>query len=120
MTAATDDDTTTTSYHPIEEVTSMAPHIAGYETVLSDAIDAAIEYCEDHASDGVNASHLAYIYQTIRPEIGIFKSDTGAAQDPANAMFWRLTYRRMIGAVTPLRGVDLGTVDIPEAFHPTH
>jgi hypothetical protein len=35
-------------------------------------------------------------------------------------MFWRLTYRRMVGAVTPLRGVDLGTVDIPEAFHPTH
>jgi len=107
--------------HPIEEVTSMAPHIAGYETVLSDAIDAAIEYCEDHASDGVNASHLAYIYQTIRPETGMYSvSDTGAAQDPANAMFWRLTYRRMIGAVTPLRGVDLGTVDIPEAFHPTH
>jgi len=107
--------------HPIEEVTSMAPHIAGYETVLSDAIDAAIEYCEDHASDGVSATDLAYIYQTIQPTIGLLTgSDTGAAQDACSAMFWRLTYRRMIGAVTPLRGVDLFTVDIPEAFHPTH
>lgn len=106
---------TTTRCHPIEEAASMDPHIAGYETVLSDAIDAAIEYCRDHASDDVSASDLAYIYQTIRPE-----SDTGAAQDPCHAMFWRLTYRRMIGAVIPLRGVDLGTVDIPEAFYPTH
>ena len=72
------------------------------------------EYCEDHASDGVGASDLAYIYQTIRPD-----SDTGAAQDPADAMFWRLTYRRMIGATTPLRGLDLSTVNIPEACHPT-
>jgi hypothetical protein len=111
MNTATD----TLRCHPFEEATSMAPHIAGYETVLSDAIDAAIEWCEDHASDGVSATDLAYIYQTIRPE-----SDTGAAQDACSAMFWRLTYRRMIGAVTPLRGVDLGTVDIPEAFHPTH
>jgi hypothetical protein len=91
------------------------PHIAGYDTVLSDAIDRAVEYCEDHASDGVSASDLAYIYQTIRPE-----SDTGAAQDPADAMFWRLTFRRMIGTATPLRGLDLSTVSIPEAFHPTH
>jgi hypothetical protein len=113
MNTATDADTL--RCHPIEEVTSMAPHIAGYETVLSDAIDAAIEYCEDHASKGASATDLAYIYQTIQPG-----SDTGAAQDACSAMFWRLTYRRMIGAVTPLHGVDLGTVDIPEAFHPTH
>ena len=115
MNAADDDDTTRTSYHAVEEAVGMPPHIAGYETVLSDAIDAAVEYCEDHASNGVTATELAYIYQTIRPE-----SDTGAAQDPANAMFWRLTYRRMIGAVTPLRGVDLCTVNVPEAFHPTY
>ena len=89
------------------------PHIAGYDTDLSDAIDRAVEYCEDHASDGVSGADLAYIYQTIRPE-----SDTGAAQDPADVMFWRLTYRRMIGSVTPLRGLDLSTVNIPEAFYP--
>ena len=93
----------------------MHPHIAGYETVLHDAITRAVEYCEDHASDGIPASDLAYIYQTIRPE-----SETGAAQDPADAMFWRLTFRRMIGAVTPLRGLDLCTVSIPEAFHPVN
>lgn len=90
------------------------PHIAGYAAVLSDAIDRAVEYCEDHASDGVDASNLAYIYQTVRPE-----SDTGAAQDPAHAMFWRLVYRRMVGANTPLRGVNLDTVDIPEQYLPS-
>lgn len=92
----------------------MLPHIAGYAAVLSDAIDRAADYCHDHESDGVSAADLAYIYQTIRPD-----SDTGAAQDPADAMFWRLTFRRMIGARTPLRGLDLSTVNIPEAFHPT-
>lgn len=92
----------------------MTPdYIAGYDIVLSDAIDRAAEYCLDRASNGVSGTDLAYIYQTIRPE-----SDTGAAQDPADAVFWRLTYRRMIGAIAPLRGLDLSTVGIPETFHP--
>jgi hypothetical protein len=93
----------------------MRSYIAGYETVLHDAITRAVEYCEDHASDGASASCLAYIYQTIRPE-----SETGAAQDPADVMFWRLTFRRMIGANEPLRGLDLCAVSIPEAFHPVN
>jgi len=92
----------------------MTPHIAGYDVVLDDAISRAVEYCEDRASEGISASDLAYIYQTIRPE-----SDTGAAQNPADAMFWRLTFRRMIGSVTPLRGLNLSTVSIPETFYPT-
>ena len=90
------------------------PHIAGYAAVLSDAIERAVDECHDLESDGVSASDLAYIYQTIRPG-----SDTGAAQDTAHAMFWRLVYRRMIGADTPLRGVNLDTVDIPEQYLPS-
>jgi hypothetical protein len=92
----------------------MMTHIAGYDAVLSGAMDRAAAYCEDCASEGASATDLAYIYQTILPE-----SDRGKAQYPEHAMFWRLTYRRMIGAVTPLRGLDVQTVDIPEAFHPT-
>ena len=92
----------------------FTPHIAGYETVLSDAIDRAIEFCQDRESDGVSATDLAYIYQTVQPD-----SDVGAKQYPALATFWRLVYRRMIGTDLPLTGLDLNTVEIPEAFYST-
>jgi hypothetical protein len=88
-------------------------HILGYGAVVADAIERAVEYCEERGTSSRTASDMAYGFQYIVPG-----DETGRAQAGGEGLFWRLVYRRMIGAQGFPSGVGAQAVDVPDLFIP--